>query len=139
MSVETIEFSLSTQGDTAILDVTSDVEDAVRKSKVSNGLVTVFIAGSTAGITTIEFEPGAVKDLKTAFERIFPKDMPYAHNTAWGDGNGSAHVRAAFLGQSQTFPLKNKKLIRGTWQQIVLVDFDNRPRSRQIIVQMSGE
>lgn len=139
MTVITQELNFSTQGHTDILDITKEVEEAVRKSKISDGLVNVFVVGSTAGITTIEYEPGLVKDLKTAFERLMPEKIEYAHNTAWGDGNGYAHIRASFLGSNRSFPLRDKKMILGTWQQIILVDFDNRARERKIIVQILGE
>ena len=103
------------------------------------GLLTLFIAGSTAALTTIEFESGAVHDLKAAIERLFPQDLDYAHDRRWGDGNGYAHVRAAFLKPSLGIPLAGGRLQLGTWQQIVLLDFDNRPRSREIVLQIIGE
>ena len=106
---------------------------------MAKGVVTIFVAGSTAGLTTIEFEPGVLADLQDMWERIVPKGMTYAHNRRWGDGNGYSHVRASLLGASLTVPFGNKKLMVGTWQQIVLVDFDNRPRSRQVILQIMGE
>jgi len=139
MTIVTQELSFSTKGHTEIVDITKDVEEVVKKSKISDGLVTVFVVGSTAGITTIEYEPGLVKDLKNAFERLMPEKMEYAHNSTWGDFNGYAHIRAAFLGSNCSFPLKDKKMILGTWQQIILVDFDNRPRERKVIVQIIGE
>jgi len=139
MTIITEELNFSTQGHTEIIDITKNVEEVVKKSKISDGLVTVFVVGSTAGITTIEYEPGLVKDLKNAFERLMPEKMEYAHNSAWGDFNGYAHIRAAFLGSNRSFPLKDKKMILGTWQQIILVDFDNRPRERKVIVQIIGE
>jgi secondary thiamine-phosphate synthase enzyme len=104
-----------------------------------NGLVTVFVPGSTAGITTIEYEPGVVEDLKKAIERLAPQNIHYDHDARWGDGNGFAHVRASLLGPSLTVPFQEGNLLVGTWQQIVLVDFDNRPRNREIIVQVTGE
>ncbi len=139
MTIITQELNFSTQGHTEIVDITKNVEEAVKKSNISDGLVTVFVVGSTASISTIEYEPGLVKDLGDAFERLMPEKMEYAHNKAWGDFNGSAHIRAAFLGSNRSFPMKDKKMILGTWQQIILIDFDNRPRERRIIVQIVGE
>jgi secondary thiamine-phosphate synthase enzyme len=112
----------------------------VRKSGLQRGVVTVFVVGSTAAVTTVEYEPGLVEDdLAAAFERLAPKDIDYAHNERWGDGNGYAHVRASLIGPSLAVPFVEGKLVCGTWQQIVLVDFDNRPRSRRVVVQMVGE
>ncbi|MFH1046593.1 MAG: secondary thiamine-phosphate synthase enzyme YjbQ, partial [Candidatus Omnitrophota bacterium] len=107
--------------------------------KAKDGLVTVFVPGSTAGLTTIEFEPGLVQDLKQAFEIIAPREGEYQHNIRWQDGNGFSHVRAALLGPTLTIPFSNKKMHLGTWQQITFIDFDNRPRSREIVVQIIGE
>ncbi|MBA4393593.1 MAG: secondary thiamine-phosphate synthase enzyme, partial [Desulfobacca sp.] len=106
---------------------------------LTDGIVTVFVPGSTAGITTIEFESGAIEDLKEAFERLIPQGIHYDHNQRWGDGNGFSHVRAAFCKPSLTVPFANQKLLLGTWQQIVLLDFDNRPRNRRIVLQCMGE
>ena len=106
---------------------------------LSEGTVTIFVPGSTAGLTTIEYESGCIRDLKQAFERIAPMDADYAHNARWGDGNGFAHVRAALLGASLHVPFSEKHLLTGTWQQIILVDFDNRPRRREVILQFVGE
>jgi secondary thiamine-phosphate synthase enzyme len=111
----------------------------VTDSGINNGIATVFVTGSTAGITTIEFEPGLVADLQKAWERLVPKNIPYEHDARWGDGNGYAHVRASLLGASLVIPLTDKKLALGTWQQIIVVDFDNRPRQRTVIVQVVGE
>jgi secondary thiamine-phosphate synthase enzyme len=133
------DLAFVTQGFTDIIDITGKVREAVRDSSVSNGTVLVAVPGSTAGITTIEFEPGLVQDLKAVFERLVPQNGTYAHNETWGDGNGFSHVRAALLGQGQTFPLRDKDIVLGTWQQIVLVDFDNRPRQRKVVVQVMGE
>lgn len=133
------EINLRTQGDGDVLDITAKVAQQVLDSRLSNGTVTVFVAGSTAGITTVEFEPGLIADLHNIFEKLAPKDIPYGHDRRWGDGNGYAHVRASLLGASLTVPFADKKMLLGTWQQIVLVEFDNRPRSRIIIVQAMGE
>ncbi len=131
-------FSVSTKGDTDIVDITAQVAELVRLSPFADGTATVFVSGSTAGITTIEFESGAVADLRAAFERAAPEGIEYAHNARWGDGNGHSHVRAAMLGASFSAPFSDSQLLLGTWQQIVLVDFDNRPRTREIVVQMTG-
>jgi secondary thiamine-phosphate synthase enzyme len=133
------EIKLNTTGDGDIHDITSKVEKAVRDSKIGNGTVTVFVSGSTAGITTIEYEPGLVADLHNLFEKIAPADASYAHNARWHDGNGYAHVRASLLGASLVVPLNGSKMMLGTWQQIVLVEFDHRPRSRTVVVQLMGE
>jgi secondary thiamine-phosphate synthase enzyme len=111
----------------------------VSEAKIADGIVTVFVPGSTAGVTTIEFESGALQDLKKAIERLAPEGIHYDHDVRWGDGNGFAHVRAALLGPSLTTPLVQGELLLGTWQQIVLVDFDNRSREREIIVQIIGD
>ncbi len=137
--VITKSISLKTRGNTDIVDITTHVERAVLDSGLGSGTVTVFVSGSTAGITTVEYEPGLVADLKRVWEQIVPSDIPYNHDARWGDGNGYSHVRAALLGASLVVPFDGKRLLLGTWQQIVLVDFDVRPRSRQIVVQVMGE
>ncbi len=129
---------LDTSGHTDILDITQEIQAFLTESRLSQGTVTLFIPGSTASLTTIEYEPGAVEDFKTAVERIVPKNIPYKHNERWGDGNGYSHIRAALLGPSLSVPFQNTTLILGTWQQIILVDFDNRPRTREIHVQIMG-
>lgn len=139
MSVETRELTLSSKGMTDIIDITGEVESAVVKSKIKSGMVLVFVPGSTAGITTVEYESGLIKDLKEFYERIAPSNERYNHDATWGDGNGFSHVRASLLKSGETFPFKDKKLILGTWQQIILIDFDNRSRSRKVIVQIMGE
>lgn len=133
------EIALHTKGDCDIIDVTSEIERRISDAGISTGTVTVFVSGSTAGITTIEFESGVLSDLKAMWDRIVPKNLTYAHDRRWGDGNGYSHVRASMLGPSLTIPLMNGKIMLGTWQQVVLVDFDNRPRSRQIVLQIMGE
>lgn len=127
-----------TTSETDVVDITEDVGDAVHESGVLEGACTVFIAGSTASITTIEYESGAVSDLVRAIERLAPRGIHYDHDARWGDGNGFSHVRAAMLGPSITVPVKDGDLVLGTWQQIVLVDFDNRPRTRTVHVQVIG-
>ncbi len=132
-------FGFKTKGETEIRDVTPDVKDALSKSGVKDGVAVCFVPGATGGLSTIEFEPGAVKDFRDAFERIAPREGKYAHNTKWGDENGYAHVRASMLGPSLSVPFSGGELMLGTWQQIIFVDFDNKPRSREIIVQIMGE
>ena len=139
MSVETKSFSINTRGDCDLLDITGEINELLRESEISNGNVTVFVPGSTAGITTIEYESGALSDFKEAFSRIAPEDINYAHNARWGDGNGHSHIRASLLGPSLTIPFNSSRLILGTWQQVILVDFDNRPRTREIVLQLIGE
>ncbi|WP_462137568.1 secondary thiamine-phosphate synthase enzyme YjbQ [Candidatus Mycalebacterium sp.] len=138
MASETKLFAVNTRGNTDIIDITAQVVEIVAACPFSEGTATVFAPGSTAGITTIEFESGAVADFKAAFERIAPEDIEYAHNARWGDGNGHSHVRAALLGASFSAPFADSRPLLGTWQQIVLVDFDNRPREREIIVRTTG-
>jgi secondary thiamine-phosphate synthase enzyme len=130
--------SFQTGGDTDIIDITNRVSLAVAESGLMEGQVLIFVPGSTAAITTIEFESGVVRDLQDAIERLAPTGMLYRHDARWGDGNGYAHVRAALLGPSLAVPLINGRLVLGTWQQIVLVDFDNEPRDRQVMVSISG-
>lgn len=127
-----------TTAGTDVLDLTPQVAAKVRDAGVSAGLLTLFISGSTAALTTIEYESGAVQDLKAAIERLFPQDLDYRHDRRWGDGNGYAHVRAAFLKPSLSIPIDQGRLQLGTWQQIVLLDFDNRPRQRRIRGQVLG-
>jgi secondary thiamine-phosphate synthase enzyme len=137
--VITKKISLQTKGNCDISDITSEVEQCLAEAEVNNGTVTLFIAGSTAGISTIEFEPGVISDFQNMWQRNVPRDIPYNHDRRWGDGNGYSHVRASLLGCSLVVPFNDKRLTLGTWQQIVLVDFDNRPRSRQVILQIMGE
>ena len=139
MPVITENFTIETRGNTQILDITKQVKKRIIDSVLSSGIATIFVAGSTAAVTSIEYESGAINDLSAAIERLFPVGMHYDHDARWGDGNGYAHVRAAFLGASFNVPFQDKQVLLGTWQQIVLLDFDNRPRSRQIIVQLIGE
>jgi len=131
-------FKKDTTGKTDIIDITGSVMSIVEGSGLLNGSVNIFIAGSTAALTTIEYENGVVNDLKKAIERLAPRDMDYEHDKRWGDGNGYAHVRAALLGPSLTIPLINGKILLGTWQQITLCDFDNRPRTREVFVQINA-
>jgi len=139
MTVVTKSITFKTRGNCDIIDITSEVASEVKQSGVNSGMVTLFIFGSTAGLTTIEYEPGLLSDFKEMWDRIIPQNMPYEHNKAWGDGNGHSHVRASALGASLTIPFVNKRLTLGTWQQIVFVDFDVRPRSRELVLQLIGE
>ncbi len=131
--------SLNTKGFSDILDISYLVEEVIVRSKVENGLVTVFCPGSTGAVTTIEYEPGVLKDLQKAIEKIAPSNVPYEHDKRWGDGNGFSHVRAALMKPSLTVPLIQRRLALGTWQQIVFIDFDNRKRERKLLVQVMGE
>jgi secondary thiamine-phosphate synthase enzyme len=139
MAVETKEIALQSRGNCDIIDITSEVARHVEKSGTDDGIVTLFIVGSTAGITTIEYEPNLLSDFKEIWERLMPQNIPYQHNKTWGDGNGHSHVRASTLGASLVVPFVNKRLTLGTWQQIIVVDFDNRPRARKIVIQILGE
>ena len=139
MSVVTKRFTVCTKGDTDIIDITEKVQGFLSTLGIDDGLINVSIAGSTAAITTCEYEPGLVKDLKDFFQKIIPQSHSYHHNVAWADGNGHAHVRSSFIDTSKSFSFSGKALNLGTWQQIILIDFDNRSRSREIIVQIVGE
>jgi secondary thiamine-phosphate synthase enzyme len=136
--IVTKELQLETHPD-EIVDITEKVAGAVGKSGLSSGLAVVFIPGATGAVTTIEYEPGLESDLQDALEKIAPKDKEYAHNRRWGDGNGHSHIRAALMGPSLAVPFLEGRLMLGTWQQIVFLELDNRPRHRRIIVQMAGE
>jgi len=139
MAAKSTTYHIKTRGFNDTHDITSRVEEFARTTAIANGIVTVFVPGSTAGITTIEYEGGVLEDLKNAIERLVPQGMHYDHDARWGDGNGFAHVRAALLKPSLTIPLINGALQLGTWQQITLIDFDNRSRTREIVIQVVGE
>ena len=139
MTIKTSSISLSTRGDMDIHDITDQTSSVLSKSGLKNGTVTIFCPSSTSALTTIEYESGAVSDLKRLFDEIVPQHKEYAHNARWHDGNGHSHVRAALLGPSLTIPFVNGELTLGTWQQIIYVDFDNKPRSRELVVQLIGE
>ena len=139
MAVETFDLSLKTSGDSDLIDITGKVANVLKESGISSGIVAIFVPGSTAGVTTIEYEEGAVRDFQGAIERIAPKGIHYHHDARWGDGNGYSHIRASLLGPSLTVPFSSSKLLLGTWQQIVLIDFDNRPRTRRVVIQVLGE
>jgi secondary thiamine-phosphate synthase enzyme len=137
--VESRKIETQTKGQGDARDVTGPVARAVAASGLRSGVTTVFVVGSTAGVTTIEFEPGAVADLNGLFERLAPRSGEYRHHLRWGDDNGSSHVRAALLGPSLTVPFVDGQLTLGTWQQIMLLEFDTRPRTRELVVQIVGE
>ena len=137
--IATKKISLQTKGHCDITDITSQVERGLAETNINSGIVTIFVSGSTAGITTIESESGLLSDFQDMWERVIPKGITYKHDRAWGDGNGHSHVRASLLGASLVVPFNDKRLALGTWQQMVLIDFDNRPRSRQLVVQIMGE
>ena len=137
--VVTKKISLQTKGQCDIIDITPQVEQQVAETSINSGIATLFVTGSTAGVSTIEFESGLLSDFKGMWERNIPQNIPYDHDRAWGEGNGHSHVRASLLGASLVIPFNDKRLALGTWQQIVLIDFDNRPRSRQIMLQIMGE
>lgn len=139
MKIVTGSVSRRTSGICDIHDITQDVQTEIVRSGIENGTATVFIPGSTAGITTIEFEPGLKKDLPELFEKLAPANITYHHDQTWGDGNGFSHLRAALLGASFVVPFSDGQMHLGTWQQIVLIDFDNRPRQRNVVVQIMGE
>lgn len=132
-----MKFSVATRGFNDIVDITPQVRQACGRAGVSDGVAHLFVVGSTAALSTIEYEPGALEDLRNALERIAPMDAPYKHNEAWHDGNGYAHLRAALMKPSLSVPIVGEQLILGTWQQIILLDFDNRPRTRTIHVQIT--
>ncbi len=139
MKIKTERFSISTNGNTHMVDITPQLKTILDKSEFEEGQMTVFAPGATAGISTVEFEPGLIQDIPEMFERIAPSNQTYHHNETWHDGNGHSHCRATLMGASFTVPFENKSLILGTWQQVIYVDFDNRARQRQVVVQMMGE
>lgn len=137
--VVTRRIGLKTQGNCHIIDITRQVTQEVVGSGLKDGTVTVFVTGSTGGVTTVEYESGLISDLRDLFDRLAPSSISYQHNLRWGDGNGHSHVRASLVGPSLTVPFVDQKLTLGTWQQIVFIDFDNRPRSRELVLQLMGE
>jgi secondary thiamine-phosphate synthase enzyme len=139
MAVKTVPIQLSTRGDADILDITGQVQAAVSESGLESGIVTVFTPSATSALTTIEYETGALSDLRRLFDEIANPAEHYAHNARWGDGNGHSHIRAALLGPSLTVPFVRTQLSLGTWQQIVFIDFDNRSRQRELVLQIMGE
>ena len=139
MPVRTGNIAIKTRGNTDILDITGELERLVAGSGLRSGTLTVFCPSSTSGLTTVEFEPGAISDLKGMFEELVPSKRDYAHNATWGDGNGHSHMRASLLGASLTIPFIEGSLTLGTWQQVIYIDFDIRPRQRELVIQMMGE
>jgi len=139
MPVKSFSIQLSTRGNADIHEITDQVASNVIQSGLKDGTVTIFCPSSTSALATIEYESGALSDLKRLFDEIIPPNREYAHNARWGDGNGHSHVRASLLGPSLTVPFVNGRLTLGTWQQIIYVDFDNRPRKRELILQLIGE
>ncbi len=132
------KIQVNTSGNTDIIDLTPKLQPIIERSNISNGNVNLFVVGSTAAITTIEYEPGLIADLKKFFEMLVPQNNLYYHEKTWGDGNGHSHIRASILGPSLSLPLINSKPVLGTWQQVILVDFDIRPRRREIVVNIIG-
>lgn len=139
MAVETKTIRVSSKAETDIINITEQVSHAVQDSKVRNGIVNVFVSGSTASVSTIEFEPNLVKDFEDAIERLIPSDIKYRHTETWGDDNGKSHVRATLVQPGLTVPFRDKKLLLGQWQQLVLIDFDVPARTREVILQIIGE
>ena len=139
IKVQTKKLSAKTSGFCDIIDITTKVLEQIEREKIERGLVTLFVSGSTAALTTVEFEPGLVRDLKELVEKLIPSNRRYHHDDRWGDDNGFSHLRASLFGPSLAIPIESGRPQLGTWQQIVLLDFDNRPRNREIIVQLIGE
>ncbi len=139
MKVSTQEIHITTQGNTHVINITEDVAEGLKKSGMKEGSVFVFVVGSTAALTMCEYEPGLVTDIKNMFDKLVPKEDTYEHDSTWGDANGSAHLRTSLLGSSLIVPFVKGKFLLGTWQQIILIDFDNRPRERKLIIQFQGE
>lgn len=139
ISLQTKKFTERTAGHCDIIDITAKIHEAIEKEQIQHGLITAFVSGSTAALTTIEYESGLIQDLKESVERLIPSDRRYHHDDRWGDDNGFSHPRAALFGPSIALPVQNGKVCLGTWQQVILLDFDNRPRTREIILQLIGE
>ena len=139
MQIHTDTIREKTQGHCDIVDITAKVKDALARHNIRRGLATLFVSGSTASLTTIEYESGVLQDLKELLEKFIPSDRRYHHDDRWGDDNGYSHLRASLLGPSLQVPIDGGDLLLGTWQQIVLLDFDNRPRTRDIVLQIMGE
>lgn len=138
INLETFSFSINSKGNCDLIDITDKVQKIIAENNFFEGSALVFVPGSTAGITTIEYEPGLSKDYPEFWDKIIPQNKNYHHDNTWHDGNGHSHIRASLQGASFTVPFKDKSLILGTWQQIIFVDFDNRSRTRKIIVQLTG-
>jgi secondary thiamine-phosphate synthase enzyme len=139
MRILTETITLETDGYCDIRDITPQVSEAVRKHELQDGTVTIFVPGATGGVTTVEYEPGLIRDIPLMFEKLAPQDGKYHHDMTWQDGNGFSHVRASLLGPSLTIPFTQGRLTLGTWQQVVVVDFDNKSRNRRVVIQVMGE
>jgi len=139
MTVEDKRFKIETEKELDIINITKKTQQMVKDSDIEEGIATLFVSGSTAAITTIEYESGLIHDISEALERLFPKDMYYKHHEKWHDGNGHSHIRASFIGQSFTAPVTGGKIELGTWQQIILCDMDVKSRRREVIVKIIGE
>jgi secondary thiamine-phosphate synthase enzyme len=139
MKVIESELRVATDGDGTIIDLTSDIERAVRESGIETGQLTVFVPGSTGAVTTVEYEPGLLADLPELFEKLIPKGKRYRHDARWGDGNGFSHLRASLVGPSLTIPVSGCGPTLGTWQQVIFLEFDNKPRSRTLVLSILGE
>jgi len=139
MKIVNGRISINTKGNGDFINISSHLLNMLNDSDLQNGIMTVFVSGSTAGITTFEYEPGLIRDLKEFYDNVAPSNVRYHHDETWGDANGFSHVRATLTGPSLTIPLEKGKLLLGTWQQVVLVEFDNRPRKRDVVVQIMGE
>jgi secondary thiamine-phosphate synthase enzyme len=139
IKIYTKKLSEKTSGFCDVIDITAKVREGIETEKIQRGWVTLFVSGSTAALTTVEHEPGLVRDLKEFVEKLIPSDRRYHHDDRWGDDNGFSHLRASLFGPSLTIPIESGRLLLGTWQQVVLLDFDNRPRTREIIVQLIGD
>ncbi len=139
MPVITRTITVSSNGENDMIDITHQIDEAMKASILQDGIVAIFVSGSTAAVTTIEYEPGLKKDFPKMLARIAPSEIEYEHDNTWHDGNGHSHVRASLIGPSLTVPFNKKRLMLGTWQQIVLLEMDTKPRERKIILQMIGE
>ena len=139
MTTQSKAIRINAKGNCDMIDITGQIAKEIAESNINSGIATIFITGSTAGVTTIEYESGVIRDYKDMWDRNAPLNISYQHDQRWGDGNGYSHVRASLQGPSLVVPFTNKKMMLGTWQQIVVVDFDNRARSREIVLQLLGE
>jgi len=139
MIVKTMTVKIKSKGENDIIDITDQTSKALHESEIMNGTVTLFVSGSTGALTTIEYEPGLMKDFPDMLERLAPRNIEYGHEKMWHDGNGHSHVKASLIGPSLAIPFKNKELLLGTWQQIVFVELDTRSRERNIVLQIMGQ
>lgn len=139
VTIRTKKFTEKTAGFCDIIDITGKIHEQIEQAKIRQGLINVFVSGSTAAVTTIEHEPGLIEDLKEFVEKLIPSNRKYHHDDRWGDDNGFSHLRASLFGPSVSIPIEDGRPLLGTWQQVILLDFDNRPRTREITVQLIGE